>query len=241
MTNTLPKNSVNSDFYERLYQQHADPWNYELAAEQAKYQISLDAAQRWQPTPHRVLETACSLGYQTALLAGYAPEVYAYDLSETAVELARQRCQALETDTRFDLRTGDVTEPGYPNGFFDVVFLQDVLLILPGLGLRKRALRKALEMLDEDGVLVMTDYQRAEHQETYCRLVENAGGQILEKIYFHDRGWFRLKSVLREVRRTAPAKALLRSQRVYRLLRWLSSRRGPEGSKHFGLVVQRAG
>ncbi len=228
-------------YYEQLYQQHPDPWNYELAAEQAKYQISLDAARRWQPTPRRVLETACSLGYQTQRLADYAPAVYAYDLSETAVEATRSRCNPLQTATEFDIRVGDATEPGYPPAYFDVVFLQDVLLELPGLTLRKRVLRKALDLLDEDGILVMTDYQRVEHQETYCRLVENAGGQILEKIYFHDRGWFRLKSTLKAIRNTTLARALLQNQRVYRLMNWLSTRRGPAGSKHFGLVVQRAG
>lgn len=234
MTLAPPKDAV---YYEQLYQTHEDPWAYAQAAEQAKYRLSLEAARRWHPHPARVLEVACSLGYLTEQLADYAPEVYGFDLSETAVRATQERCQKHPRAAHIHVRVGDATRPGYPEGDFDVVFLQDVLLEIPET-LRQAVLDQSLRLLTSGGVLIVNDYQQPSHQETYCRLVEASGGRIVEKIYFHDRGWFRLKSALKAVRKTAPARALLRSERVFRWLSGLSARRGPEGSKHFGLVVQ---
>lgn len=235
MTLAPPKDAV---YYEQLYQHNADPWDYLYAAEQAKYRLSLDAARRWQPHPARALEVACSLGYLTALLADYADEVHGFDLSETAIRAAQAHCDRHPRAAHIHLRVGDATQPGYPEGYFEVVFLQDVLLEIPE-ALRPSVLEQSLRLLAPGGVLIVNDYQQPSHQEPYCRLVESGGGRIVEKIYFHDRGWFRLKSALKAVRQTAPARALLQSERVFRWLSGLSARRGPEGSKHFGLVVQR--
>lgn len=237
MTLAPPKDAV---YYERLYQTHDDPWAYAQAAEQAKYRLSLDAARRWQPRPDRVLEVACSLGYLTEQLAGYAPDVYGFDLSETAVRQARARCERLATPTRFHLAVGDATRPGYPDGFFNVVFLQDVLLeITADADLRGSVLRATLQLLAPGGVLVLTDYQHPDDQDNYVRFAEQCGGRVVEKLYFHDRFWFRLRSALKAIRRSSLAQRLLESERVYRVLARWAARRGPWGSKHFGLVVQR--
>lgn len=202
-------------YYERLYQNHADPWDYLQAAEQAKYRLSLGVARRWHPHPRRVLEVACSLGYLTALLADYADEVHGFDLSETAIRAARAHCANHPRAAHIHLRVGDATDPGYPPGFFDVVFLQDVLLEIPE-ALRTSVLAQSLRLLAPGGVMIVNDYQQPSQQEPYCRLVESGGGRIAERIYFHDRGWFRLKSALKAVRNTAPARALLRSEHVFR-------------------------
>ncbi len=237
-TQTPPKDAV---YYERLYQNHHDPWDYLHAAEQAKYRLSLDAARRWQPRPGRVLETACSLGYLTDQLADYAPDVYAYDVSETAVAHARQRCQRLgDSATRFHFRVGDAGHPAYPDAFFNVIFLQDVLLeVTSDVALRRRMLDEALRMLAPGGVLVMTDYQQPADQDDYVRLVEEQAGRVVEKLFFHDRYWFRLRGALKALWSWKAAQTVLRSEVVYRTLARLGAWRGPEGSKHFGLVVQR--
>ncbi|MBC7893686.1 MAG: class I SAM-dependent methyltransferase [Sphingobacteriaceae bacterium] len=225
-------------YYERLYQTHADPWSYAEAAEQAKYRITLEAARRWQPHPERVLEVACSLGYLTHQLAGYAPNVYAFDVSETAVAQTRERCRSLDTPTQFDIRVGDAIEPDYPQGFFDVIFLEDVLLeITEEATVRARILRNTLRLLRPGGVVILTDYQQPSHQAVYVAEAQSQG-RIVEKLYFHDRYWFRLRGFLKALRRTALAKALLRSETVYRALARLGAGKGPEGSKHFGLIIQ---
>lgn len=226
-------------YYERLYQTNADPWSYAQAAEQAKYRITLEAARRWQPRPQRVLEVACSLGYLTRQLAGYAPEVYAFDVSATAVAQTRERCRSLDTTTQFDIRVGDAYEPDYPDAFFDVIFLEDVLLeIAQDAASRRRILSVMLRLLRPGGVIILTDYQPPSHQAEYIKMIESQDWPIVEKLYFHDRYWFRLRGFLKALRRTALAKALLRSETVYRALTRLGASRGPAGSKHFGLIIQ---
>ncbi|MCY7351547.1 MAG: class I SAM-dependent methyltransferase [Cytophagaceae bacterium] len=236
-TTTSEKNAA---YYEQLYQSHADPWDYVQAAEQAKYRLSLEAARRWQPAPQRILEVACSLGYLTEQLAGYAPEVYAFDVSETAVRQTRQRCARLNTPTRFDIRPGDALEPDYPAGHFDVIFAGDVVHgAFDGSELSIRAVRALLPLLASGGVLVLTDYIQPADQAGYERLVVNQGAQVLEKLYFHDRYWFRLKNALKFMEKTRVAQWFLRSRAVYQFLKKPATWRGPQGSKHFGLVVQR--
>lgn len=237
LTTTSEKNAV---YYEQLYQSQADPWDYAQAAEQAKYRLSLEAARRWQPTPQRVLEVACSLGYLTEKLAGYAPEVYAFDISETAVRQARERCERLNTPTKFHIAMGDALKPDFSEGFFNVVFAGDVIYgAFGGTELAGQALRALLPLLAPGGVLVATDYLPPADQDAYVALVEQAGGRILEKLYFHDRYWFRLRNAVRGLRHQALSKVLLRSNAVYQGLARLAARRGAQGSKHFGLVIQK--
>ena len=236
MTLAPPKDAV---YFEQLYQTHADPWDYRQAAEQAKYRLTLEAAWRWQPHPSRVLDVGCSLGYLTELLAGYAPEVCAFDISETAVRLTQKRCAAHHSLTRFDIRLGDVLSPSFAAGQFDVVFAGDVLQgAFESSHHAVEAVRALLPLLTPGGVLIVADYLNPSQQNDYLSLVEGAGAQVLEKLYFNDRYWFRLKGALKGLRTTAFGQRLLCSQRVYRFLARRSAKQGPQGSKHFGLVVQ---
>ena len=236
MTLAPPKDAV---YFEQLYQTHADPWDYGQAAEQAKYRLTLEAARRWQPHPNRVLEVGCSLGYLTELLAGYAPQVCAFDISETAVRLTQERCAALPTSTRFDIHPGNVLAPAFAAGQFDVVFAGDVLQgAFESSHRAVDAVRSLLPLLAPGGVLIVADYLNPSQQSDYQRLVEGAGAQVLEQLYFNDRYWFRLKGALKSLQTTAFGQRLLCSQRVYRFLAHRSAKRGPQGSKHFGLVVR---
>lgn len=223
--------------FEQLYQQQADPWDYKQAAEQAKYDHMLAAARRYHPHPGRVLEVACSLGHLTVRLAGYAPYVAAFDISPTAVEHTRRRCASLSTETRFDLSVRDALHTGYPPASFDVIFTGDVVHgAFDGGEQSSRLIRHILSLLAPGGVLVFTDYLSPSHQESYVRRIESQGGRVLERLYFHDRYCFRLRSLLKAVRGTRLARYLLESRRLYRVLAAWGKRQGPAGSKHFGVV-----
>ena len=100
------------------------------------------------------------------------------------------------------------------------------------------AVQAVLPLLNKNGVLIAADHLRPSQQDNYRRLVEGAGGQVVEQLYFNDRYWFRLKGALKGLRTTTFGQRLLRSQRVYEFLANRSSKWGPEGSKHFGLVVR---
>lgn len=226
-------------YFEQLYQTQADPWGYRHAGEQGKYRVTLAAATRWQPAPRRALDVGCSLGYLTALLADYTPDVSAFDISETAVGLTQKRCAALNTPTRFDIRLGDALSPDYPTEYFDVIFAGDVLQgAFESSPRAVQAVQALLPLLTPGGVLIVVDFLNPAQQSEYRRMVEDAGAMVLEDLYFNDRYWFRLKGALKGFRNTAVGQRLLCNQSVYRFLARRASRRGPLGSKHFGLVVR---
>lgn len=228
----------NQDYYEQIYQEKEDPWDYYSAAEQAKYSRMVETAKRLQPSPMRVLDAGCSLGYLTELLADYAPEVCAFDIAKSAVERTRQRCNRLNTETRFEIEIGDAVRPHYAPASFDVVFLGDVIRNLPTEHDQHLAIRNTLKLLTDRGILVLTDCMKCYHQKAYVSLVESEGGCVQERIYYHDRYWLKFRSLVKQLGRPEQVRSLLGNSGVHRALTRLGSFRGPYGSKHFGLVVR---
>lgn len=229
----------NQDPFEQLYQQQEDPWDYYSAAEQAKYARMSDTAKRLCPAPFRVLDAACSLGYLTEMMADYSPEVLAFDISKLAVLRTSQRCAALRTTTRFHIEVGDAIRPQYPPASIDVVFLGDVVRILPSIEDQRSAIRNALSLLTVNGILVLTDCMKCTDQRAYISLVESEGGRIQEKIYYNDRYWIKFRSLIKRLGSPRQIQMLLRNTTIHRWLSKLASLRGPAGSKHFGLVVKK--
>ena len=86
--------SLDADYFEQMFQDTPDPWDFETSAyEQAKYAQTLAALgdRRFD----RALEIGCANGVLTARLAPYCERLLAIDVSETALDLARARCSSL--------------------------------------------------------------------------------------------------------------------------------------------------
>ena len=83
-----------SEFFEDKYRADEDPWNFSSDSyEQTRYRTILHAL---EPGRYRcAFEPGCSVGALTEKLAAVCERVDACDFSITAVEQARQRCQAL--------------------------------------------------------------------------------------------------------------------------------------------------
>ena len=83
--------SIDPDYFEALYRDKGDPWEFETSAyEAAKYRETLAAL----PAPRfaSVLEVGCANGVLTAQLGPRCDALLAVDVSETALEAARARC-----------------------------------------------------------------------------------------------------------------------------------------------------
>lgn len=223
---------------EAIYRDHDDPWGYFSAGEQAKYRITLEAARRWKPRPRRVLEVACSLGHFTRLLADYADDVWAYDISPTAVDRARERCRDVPS-TRMHIDIGDAVAPAYPPDSFDVVFIGDVGLPTHQ-HLEGAIIRQALPLLREDGVLVLVDNMQSSKQDDYAAYIERQGVEIVERLYFGDRYWARFRKAMKRLLPPNLARRATANQAVYAGLATLGRWRGPRGSKHFGVIGKRS-
>ncbi len=229
----------NQEQFEQIYQQQADPWDYYSVAEQAKYSRMSETAKRLCPTPRKVLDAACSLGYLTELMADYSPEVFAFDISNVAVQRTRQRCVALKSATQFHVELGDAIRPHYSPASFEVIFLGDVVRILPSEADQRLAIRNTLSLLSDDGILILTDCMKCTDQKAYAALVESEGGCIQEKIFYNDRYWIKFRSLVKRLGSPQRIQKLLRNSTIHHWLCKLASLRGPAGSKHFGLVVKK--
>jgi predicted TPR repeat methyltransferase len=136
-------NPSSREFFERMYQRAADPWNfagdtYELS----RYDAILNALSGQRFT--RVFEPGCSVGVLTARLAPFCDELLAIDLSETAVAKARERCAAythahIEQASVADANPGPLdllvlSEIGYYFSVSDLYVWADRLLsqLMPG-------------------------------------------------------------------------------------------------------------
>lgn len=110
--------------FETLFASRANPWGYTSNYEQTKYEQTLS---QLPLTPRsRVLELACAEGHFTVQLASKVRSLVAVDISETALERARERCALLDNVTfrRLDLARDRI------EGVFDVIVCSEVLYYL---------------------------------------------------------------------------------------------------------------
>ena len=113
--------SLSPEYFEQLYIQSADPWEFATSPyEAAKYAATLAALPRRKYTSG--LELGCSIGVLTRQLAPRCTELLAIDVSATALREARERCADLPHAT-FDNR--DLTND-FPTGVFDLVLVSEI-------------------------------------------------------------------------------------------------------------------
>lgn len=141
------------DYFENLYRTSRDPWNCEGSYyERAKRGTMLAAL----PEKHYgdVLELGCSNGALSVDLAGRCDRLLAVDISETALDYARQR----------DYPRGNVTflsaelPREWPQGDYDLIIISDLLYFLSRTEIRQLA-RLAAGSLKPSGECVLVDWR----------------------------------------------------------------------------------
>ncbi|MDP1025907.1 SAM-dependent methyltransferase [Sphingomonas sp. KR1UV-12] len=114
--------SIAPDWFEALYREQGDPWNFETSAyERAKYDHTLAAL----PCPRlgSMLEVGCANGVLTERLAPRCDRLLAVDVSETALAAAAVRCADLP-QVVFERRHLPAEAPP---GSFDLILLSEVI------------------------------------------------------------------------------------------------------------------
>ena len=87
-------NRQSEEFFEARYRSSTDPWHFASSRyELNRYRATINALAR--SSYRRAFEPGCSVGVLTAALAQVAKQVIACDISETAVNAAKQRCLGL--------------------------------------------------------------------------------------------------------------------------------------------------
>ena len=114
------------DYFEGLYAESGDPWDFETSEyEQKKYARTL--AVLGGRTFRRALEAGASIGVFTEMLASRCDELLAVDVSERAVAAARRRLTR-RRHVRVERRT---LPEEMPHGPFDLIVASEVLYYFP--------------------------------------------------------------------------------------------------------------
>jgi trans-aconitate methyltransferase len=112
---------VGGAFFEALYAENPDPWDFETSAyERAKYDATIAALDGRYATG---LEIGCSIGVLTQRLVEHVGELLSIDVAEAALERARKR----NPQVRFERR--EIPEE-FPEGEFELVVASEVLYYL---------------------------------------------------------------------------------------------------------------
>ena len=114
-----PKTSA--QFFESLYTSAADPWWFSSSSyELGRYEQLIGSLQgkRFRKT----FEPGCSVGVLTEQLATFSDELFAMDISPTAVARASQRCSHLE---HVYFRHGCL-ETEIPDQLFDLIVFSEI-------------------------------------------------------------------------------------------------------------------
>ncbi len=145
---------LDREYFEDLYEQSPDPWDFETSLyERKKYERTLGVLQGWRY--QRALEVGCSIGVFTSMLAPLCDEVLAVDVSERAVDAARERLACFPHARVERRRLPEET----PEGPFDLVVASEVLYYWPE-EVMLGALRRFEEILAPGGVLLAVHWRK---------------------------------------------------------------------------------
>lgn len=128
-------------YFDGVYAASVDPWQFATSDyERAKYEATLAAL----PKPHfeRAFEIGCSIGILTGLLARRCSHLLAVDVSDVALQAARNRLHA----QRHVQLQNMVVPQAFPDGDFDLIVLSEVgyYWSLPDLRLASQRISRAL-------------------------------------------------------------------------------------------------
>lgn len=121
-----PDHRSSADDWNRFFQQ-ANPWRYDSEYEQIKYARTLSLIR--PDSQGHALEIACAEGHFTVDLAARFASVTAFDISELAIERARQRVAGRGKVTFVQ---GDVFRDGIA-GQYDLITCSEMLYFAPSL------------------------------------------------------------------------------------------------------------
>ena len=109
------------EFFEEKYRTADDPWSFATSPyEQRRYSTIIEHVAAGQCA--QVFEPGCSIGELTVQLAQCCGQVTAIDIAETAIAVARRRCDGLGN---VDIRQGSLPDD-LPPGPFDLIVFSEI-------------------------------------------------------------------------------------------------------------------
>ena len=113
--------TLSPDYFDRVYAAKSDPWDFATSEYEAgKYRQTIATLPRTHYA--RAFEIGCSIGVLTAQLAARCHALLAVDVSQAALDQARERCAGLP-----NIRFQRLAVPAeYPEEEFDLTVVSEV-------------------------------------------------------------------------------------------------------------------
>lgn len=144
--------SVPAEYFENLYREKSDPWNFASSLYEAqKYGATLAALPR--DSYESALEIGCSIGVFSARLALRCGTLLGLDVSDEALDSARERCRAFP---HVSFRRMQVPRE-FPEGKFDLITLCEVGFYLSVVDLH-RLRNKMIHGLNDWGTVILVHW-----------------------------------------------------------------------------------
>jgi SAM-dependent methyltransferase len=223
--------------FEQRYRTQAEPWRFgERAAEVMRHDWTATVVRGL--APHRLLDLGCSQGQLTRRLATLPAELYAIDLSPTAVTRARTAVSTVSENVPFAV--GSSTLLPFASRSFDVVLACDGLYSWElERGERAAAIAEARRVLVPGGRALFTEHTRAERFDEFVGEIATGGFRIVTVTYLYDRPWYQFESWFRGLPEWRAKRRLLRNVTVARALQALGRLVGRTASRHVCVLAQR--
>jgi cyclopropane fatty-acyl-phospholipid synthase-like methyltransferase len=142
-----------ADIFESLFQQHPDPWSFESSLyEQKKLSRVLECLPS-SPVSFAT-ELGCAIGVGTLALAQRYQRVLGVDASETALAMARQRCQE-HTGVRFIKAFLPADYPATDADGSDLILISEILYFLSPADIHTLAAKVTESLVPEGSILIV--------------------------------------------------------------------------------------
>jgi trans-aconitate methyltransferase len=117
----MTNENTSAEFFESLYSQHPDPWNFERSPyEHGRYDAITESIGHGRY--ERAFEPGCSIGVLTESLARFCDHLDAMDIAPTAVARSQERCRDLPNVTIWRGALPD----SIPDGKLDLVVFSEI-------------------------------------------------------------------------------------------------------------------
>ncbi len=233
-----------NSWFEDQYQNTQEPWDYSRrGGERYRHNYTVQKIKQYNKRPERILELGCSKGLMTVQLPEFAREVYAADISLSAVKSCKAKCDPIAKKNGCSMHYMVASAPDLPfeDETFDVVMLCDGLI---GWWFTEKQMKDTLQeahrIVKKGGHVILTDFAVPEQFASHTELVRKSPLKVVEVSYIYDRLWYLMESFAKRTQTERLLSKPLASISVAKLLASVSSSFGPKASRHLMIVAQKA-
>ncbi|MCM0607122.1 MAG: class I SAM-dependent methyltransferase [Xanthomonadaceae bacterium] len=216
--------------FEGDYTKQSEPWNYShRAIEGLRHDWVIEQLELTGLMPgQRVLELGCSLGLMTEKLQKTGAEIFAMDLSATAVAKARAR-----VGNAVHFLVADASVLPFEDGLFERVLVCDGLF---GWHLdeatQAKVASEVLRVLKPGGTALFTDYIHHHAFYKVRNFVRDAGFKISGESFLGDRLWYQFASAFKAIESWKIVQKILSNRKIAIVLQKLARMVGAPGTRH---------